>query len=173
MAKKSFGVGDWVRIHLPGIWQVARIQPIVCRDPATGDATNRTALFVSRIATKLPKKSFSAAVCDISLARAALKSDVAKMEKLPELLAEFNAYDPPVIDAVYNVAFAKPSKASKSELAKKFKKESPMTEFEIHALCDRLKLELGYREWTAQFIARDHEIDDANRLLYQFSQIDN
>lgn len=172
---QQFNVGDWVRIHKAGIWQIYRaIKPKVL-DPVTQKRATRAVIFAMRFLTNAFKPSFDQDCCHPDLAKKLSTADKEKLDsyitKNPDHYETFLAYTPKQIDSVYNARIEAPEDTTPAAVASKLKTKRKLTELEIGPFLESKGFPDGTPGWTVQFVSTDHECDADGYLIYSLDTV--
>lgn len=172
MAQK-FKIGDWVRIHKAGIWQVYRAIAPKVLDPVTQKQATRPVIFAKRFVSSTFTPSLDQDCCHPDLAKPLNAAERKKLDsyitKHPDKYETFLAYVPKPIDSIYNARIAAPESTTPTSVAKKLKTKRRLTEMEISTFLESRGFPDGMPYWTVQFVSRDHECDAAGCLVYTFN----
>ena len=171
----EFTVGDWVRIHKAGIWQVYRTLTIKCLDPVDRAETTRRMVFAKRFLTNAFRKSLGQDGCAPQLVRPLSRQDHQKLEsfiaKNKQHYDDFLAYTPRPIDIIYNARIAAPEGLSAEQVQETVATDRKLTEPEIQPYLEQLGFRDGFPCWTVQFVSADHECGDDGYLVYSLAQV--
>lgn len=171
----AFDVGDWVRIHKAGIWQIYRLLNVKCADPRTGEETQRPILFAKRFLSNSFRKSFSQDCCHPSLARPLTDSEKQKLnafiEQHDKQFAQFEAFTPKPIGCIYNARMAIPSDKTPEQVDQELSTDRTFNELQIRTYLEGHGFDDGFPYWTVQFKNSDHECDDDGYLRYTYMRV--
>ena len=171
----GFTIGDWVRIHKAGIWQVYRTLTIKCLDPVDGAETTRQIVFSKRFLTNAFRKSLGQDCCAPQLVRPLSKQDQQELESFiannKQHYDQFLAYTPKPIDIIFNARIAAPEGLSAEQVQSAVTTDRKLAEPEIQPYLEQLGFRDGFPSWTVQFVSADHECGADGYLLYSFAHI--
>lgn len=176
----AIAVGDWIRTHEPGIWQVLRILRVShelrysLSEPRR--KSKRVIVFSRRIVNAKWCRSFSTACCEQSLCSPLSPDDRQRLDVLlkedTELRRAFDLYIPEPIPLIVNVSLGIPDPRQLEafclgELAPAM--ATGVTMDQVLSLMEAAGLTQFQQKYpiraTLQMVCRDHELRDGEFVL--------
>ncbi|MDR2212532.1 MAG: hypothetical protein LBE21_02750 [Pseudomonadales bacterium] len=171
----SLKVGDWVKSHRAGIWQIYRVLEYKCQNPVTGLEQDAVTIFSKCFVTNKFKPSFKEQCCDPSLITPLSSSEKSEVNLFisqnEELYKKFREYEPSAIDCIYNARIKKPKAKEISVIEKNLSDLGLIRDLEIN----RHISSVGYApesasSWTAQFVSENFSIVNGY-IVFKFNKI--
>ena len=171
----QLNVGDWVYSYSAGIWQIYKILNYKCRDPLTGNETDKTTIFSKRFLNKSYKKSFSQETCDPSFIKFLSDKELKKLNDFilqnQKLYNQFTDYAPKTLDCIYNARIGIPKNHDVKEAESKIQKDLWMSDLKISSYLESLGFNTKeFPYWTVQFVSPNHQCKDGY-LVFKYERI--